>query len=79
MTRYWIIWSIVMVATFAVPEFWAILTGHPQNTFSETLWRGEHLGSANPLKWTFVHLMVTTATLTTLGWLVGHFGWGLWR
>jgi hypothetical protein len=79
MTRYWIIWALASFAAFIIPESIALSTHHPENTLSETLWRGEHLSDGNPLHWTFIHLMVTTMLIILLGWLVGHFGWGLWR
>lgn len=79
MTRYWEIWAIASFLGFAIPEAVALITRRPWNTLSDQIWRAENLKGANPLTWTFTHLMVTTMLIVILGWLVGHFGWGLWR
>lgn len=79
MTRYWAIWATLSFLAFAIPEGIALFTHHAENTLSETMWRVEDLRSGNPLTWSFAHLAITVMLIVTLGWLVGHFGWGLWR
>lgn len=78
-TKYWVSWLLAAFLTFIVPELWAIVSGHPEKTLSAVIWRAERLGSGNPLHWTFIHLMVTIVLFVGLGWLVGHFGWGIWK
>jgi hypothetical protein len=32
-----------------------------------------------PWQWNAAHLLFTSAFIVLTIWLIGHFGWGLWR
>jgi hypothetical protein len=58
---YWLVWVVVL---FGVPEFWAILSGHDENTLSYQVWNVEGQGStlaryfvASFLVWLFLHMV----------------------
>lgn len=81
MTRYWLWWSILAFpVTFLIPEAVALLRGRPQDTLSAAVWnlekfqRGQHITA-----WTAAHLLFTGVFILLTVWLIGHFGWGLWR
>jgi hypothetical protein len=57
---YWLIWLVVM---FLIPELYAIITGHPENTFSAQIWHLEGTGAtffrwvvASTFAWLFIHM-----------------------
>lgn len=70
---YWLLWLAI---GFCVPEFWALGTGHPENTLSEQVW---HLtgqtGAAGTAHWTFAHFVVAAFCV----WLAGHFVFHWWH
>ena len=68
---YWIVvWGL---SGFLVPEMWALLTGHPENTLSDQVWRLAGVGNGGG--WSFAHFVVAAFMV----WLTGHFVWGLWH
>lgn len=78
--RYWLIWFIVMMTAFLVPEIYSLVVRRPQGTLSDTLWRleGEKVdGSFGP--WTAFHFLFIGALLVIFVWLIFHFGWGWFR
>lgn len=82
MTRYWIIWFATSITAFVVPEVWALASGRPQDTLSETIWRMEdlvpgHLGW--PWMWSGAHILFGGGFLLLAVWLTGHFLLGIWR
>jgi len=78
-TKYWPLWMILSFLTFIIPELYWIIKRQTGKTLSGYIWNAEKLGSGNPFKWNFIHLMVVTLLIVLLAWLVGHFGWGLWK
>ena len=80
MTRYWAAWFALAFGTFIVPETIALLTGHPERTLSAAVWRLEKLRAGQGIwQWDAAHFLFTGAFILVAAWLVGHFGWGLWR
>lgn len=58
---YWLFW---IVGGFCVPEFWALATGHPENTLSYQVWHLEGTGMtfaryfvAAFLLWLLIHMV----------------------
>lgn len=77
---YWTVWTVAMFVAFAIPEFWALATGHPENTLSENVWRLEQLLPGQHVwQWTAVHALVGGALFVLLIWLAFHFTFGIWR
>jgi hypothetical protein len=80
MSIYWIVWASVMFVSFAIPEFWALATHHPENTLSDNVWRLEKfLPGDHWYQWSAVHVLIGGALIVLFGWLIGHFVWGVWR
>lgn len=81
MARYWLIWFSLSFGTFIIPESIALASGKPQNTLSAAIWRMENVLPSQPWpwQWTAAHLLFTGAFTLVMGWLVGHFGWGIWK
>lgn len=76
MKYYWLSW----ILAFIVPESVALLTGHPERTLSYMIWNLEHFRSGQPIwQWNAWHLLFMGFFLTLCVWLLGHFGWGIWR
>ena len=63
---YWLTW---IVLGFGLPEFYAIGTGHPENTLSDQVW---HLEGNGATFTRYVNLVLTV-------FLVGHMTWRWWR
>lgn len=63
----WIAW----LAIFLAIELSALLTGHPQWTLSDFVWRLERLGRA----WTFLRYFVAAFCV----WLALHMSFGWFR
>lgn len=77
---YWTGWFFGWTAMFMGPEFYALATGHPANTLSANVWRLEgFLPGQDVMHWTAVHLLFTACLIVFFAWLIGHFGWGIWR
>ena len=73
MNWYWAAWLLL---GFAVPEGIALGTRHPENTFSDFIWRVfDVLPGQTPLQWKAVHFLL----LAFMVWLFGHFVFALWR
>ncbi len=81
MTRYWLVWFIIAFPVgFLIPEVWALAKGRPEDTLSAAIWRMEQLVPGQPVwQWNAAHLLFTSTFIVLVVWLVGHFGWGLWR
>lgn len=74
MIWYWLVWLVI---GFGVPEAWAIISGHPQYTLSDTVWRIFQVEPLDPTPWhwKFVHFILAAFML----WLTGHFVFRIWR
>lgn len=69
---YWWAW----LGAFAVPEFIALGTGHPGNTFSDFVWKVcDVLPGQTFWEWSFAHL----ALAALMFWLFFHFVFELFR
>lgn len=58
---YWLLWILI---GFIPPEFYALLTGNPQNTLSDQVWHAEGVGATAMryfvfcfLTWLDIHLV----------------------
>jgi hypothetical protein len=69
---YWWVWFL---AGFGIPEAIALLSGHPERTLSEFVWRTFQVDSPDPLRWTFLHYLLAVMML----WLAVHFVWRMFR
>lgn len=67
---YWLLW---LGLGFLGPEMWALLTGNPDNTLSDQVWRLAGVGQGGG--WSFAHFIVAAFCL----WLLGHFVFAWWR
>lgn len=73
-TFYWLI--IWFGLGFGIAETWALVTGHPENTLSWTVWRlFSSTGSVDPLEWPFKRYLLLVGMI----WLTVHFCWAIWR
>lgn len=82
MTRYWLIWFLVSFTAFIIPESIMLAKGRPQDTLSGAVWQLEQLVPGReqwPWQWSAGHVLFTGAFILLAVWLVGHFGWGIWR
>lgn len=80
MNKYWLTWFAVSFTAFIVPETVALLRGRPQDTLSGAIWQMEQLVPGQGVwQWTAAHLLFTSVFIVLVLWLIGHFGWGLWR
>ncbi|HEX5347863.1 MAG TPA: hypothetical protein VFW64_12315 [Pseudonocardiaceae bacterium] len=78
-TVYWKWWAVLAFSSFIVPELWALFTNW-QNTLSANVWRMEDFLPGQPVwRWTAVHFLFIGMLLVLFMWLIGHFGWGIWR
>jgi hypothetical protein len=77
---YWWLWAVTSGAFFLAPEIWALASGHPEATLSAWIWRMEDfLPDQQIWHWNAFHLLFIAMLLVLDVWLLGHFGWGLWR
>lgn len=77
--RYWLIWSIFTFLTFIVPEVYALCTNW-RNTLSASVWDMEHFVPGQTfVHWTALHFLFIGMLIVTDLWLIGHFGFGIWR
>lgn len=77
---YWGIWASVTLTAFLVPELWMLIAGRAQDTLSANVWRAEEfLPGQAVMHWTFIHFALIAVLFVFDVWLLGHFGWGLWR
>lgn len=81
MTRYWMWWFILAFpVSFLIPEAIALMRGRPEDTLSAAVWRLEQLVPGQPpTGWSAFHILFTGTFIVVTLWLVGHFGWGIWR
>lgn len=80
-SHYWLVWLVAAFATFIVPELYALVSGHPENTLSAQVWRLEGIlnGNAPLVNWTAVHFLLGGMFAVIFVWLIGHFALGIWR
>lgn len=79
-SKYWLTWFFVSFVAFIVPEVWALITGHDENTLSENVWRLEKIPTGGSLwHWTALHVLLGGSLLVVLVWLIGHLVFGIWR
>lgn len=77
--RYWLIWFLVSFFAFLGPEVYALCTNW-RNTLSAAVWSLEKFRTGQPVvQWSAGHFLFTGAFALTFLWLLGHFGWGMWR
>lgn len=78
--KFWLGWFIVSIGTFLTVEIWALVTGRPDRTLSEAIWRLEEFKDNQSFwNWSAGHyLFMATFGLLTF-WLFFHFGWGRFR
>lgn len=70
---YWWAW---LLGGFCVPEFIGLLSGHPEWTFSDFVWRVcDVLPGQTVREWTFAHV----ALAALMVWLLFHFVFRIWR
>lgn len=80
MIRYWLIWFLTAFTTFAIPETVMLIRREPENTLSGAVWHMENLVPGQGIwQWDAAHMLFTAAFIVLTVWLIGHFGWGLWR
>jgi hypothetical protein len=78
-TVYWLV--IWFGLGFGIPETIALVTGHPENTLSDQVWRLEGLTASNsgtfwnPLTWSIPHFLIACGVI----WLSFHFIDHIWR
>ena len=76
---YWLIWFTASFATFIVPELWAIISRHTENTLSAQVWALEDaVAGQSPLSWTAVHWLLGGLFFVIFIWLIGHFVFRIW-
>lgn len=63
---YWLAW---LIGGFLIPELVALLTGHPENTFSWQVWHLEGKGATFGRFWVIAFFV----------WLLVHMGWEKFR
>ena len=81
MTRYWLWWFIITIPVgFLIPETTALIRHRPRDTLSENVWRLERFIPHQAIgQWTAFHFLFTAVFIVLTMWLIGHFGWGIWR
>ena len=76
---FWTAWFAVSFAAFLIPEIWALVTGHPENTLSAQIWRLESLKAGQHVwQWTAAHWLIGGVLAVVLIWLLFHFVAGIW-
>lgn len=76
---YWLIWFLASFTAFLGPEIYGLCTD-ARRTLSETIWRMEDLHSGESFwSWSAAHYLFTGVFILVAIWLIGHFGWGIWR
>lgn len=77
--RFWLIWAIVVLATFLAAESYALAT-NPKRTLSAAVW---HIESYVPDQWVGLwsvgHYFVGGILIVFDVWLFCHFVLGWWR
>ncbi len=81
MRTYWLWWFILTFpAGFLIPEAIALARRRDQDTLSHAVWTLEHFRTGQPvMQWSAGHFLFTSTFILLTLWLIGHFGWGLWR
>lgn len=67
---YWLAWLVI---GFLPLELWALITGRPQDTLSDNVWRLTGVSHGGP--WSFAHFAVAALMV----WLLFHFVFGWFR
>lgn len=79
MPDYWTWYLAAASLLFAVREFRALATGHPEKTLSVYLWKKFDVVRGQSIsKWSFKHFAFAGTFALAATWLIGHFGWGIW-
>jgi hypothetical protein len=80
MTHMWATWFAGSISTFLIAEFAMLLTGRPQDTLSANIWRMIRLTPGQSvIRWDAAHFLFIGLLILVFAWLIGHFGWGIWR
>lgn len=78
-STYWLLWFVLAFASFIVPELWAILTGHTENTLSAQVWNLESATTGSSIvSWTAIHWLLGGIFVVLFVWLIGHFVFRIW-
>jgi hypothetical protein len=76
---YWSTLLTVFFGGFFAYEITSIATGHPENTLSAYIWNWLGVMRGQPItQWSFAHFAFLGIFTLTAGWLIGHFGFGIW-
>lgn len=76
---WWLIWFVGWFTSFLGVEIYGLVT-NPNRTLSAAIWRLEQAHAGQPItSWTAFHFGFIAALLVLDIWLIGHFGFRLWR
>lgn len=77
---YWLIMTLGwFFLLFLGPEIYALAT-NPKNTLSNVIWTAERFQTGQPVwQWNTFHFLFIGMFIVADLWLIGHFGWGIWR
>jgi len=78
-TVYWTWWAVAAFLGFLGPEVYALVTNW-QNSLSANIWRMEDfIPGQRAIGWSAGHFLFVGVLILLDVWLLGHFGWGLWK
>ena len=78
-SHYWQYGALAVLVYFGVGEGYTLATNW-QNTLSANIWRMEDfMPGQSVINWSAVHFLFIGVLFVIDIWLLGHFGWGLWR
>ncbi|HET6909069.1 MAG TPA: hypothetical protein VFH54_07010 [Mycobacteriales bacterium] len=76
---FWLCWFLGSFGTFLGFEAYALATDW-RRTLSAAVWHMEKFQPGQPITaWTALHLLFIGALIVVDIWLIGHFGWMIWR
>lgn len=79
MTRYWTMWLLIGLVTFAVPEFVALARRKPQNTLSWWVWDHFQVVRHQPIsQWSASHVLFAGTFVVIAAWLTAHLVLRIW-
>lgn len=71
---YWPVWLGIAIASFLGPEIYALVSGHPENTLSDWVWRSLKIAKNQSfLTWTAADFLVFGCWIVLAVWLTAHF------
>jgi hypothetical protein len=77
---WWLSWFTATIASFLVPELYALSTGHGENTLSAQVWKLEKIAPGQHVwEWTALHVLIGGLLAVVLIWLLVHLVFGIWR